>query len=92
MRKPPLVTASEIAEYVYCHHAWSLRQEKVPVSTSAHARMSAGVAWQAAQDQEIANLSARAGQFQEQSRRAWGFVYMAAIAMVGLWLLQSFLR
>jgi hypothetical protein len=47
---PEFVTASEVADYVFCKHSWHLRRQGATVSEKAQSSMSAGVQWQDRKD------------------------------------------
>jgi hypothetical protein len=49
----PRITATELAEYVFCRHAWALRRKGARVSDLAAEQMAAGDAYQAQSDERV---------------------------------------
>ena len=70
----PAVTASEIADYVFCKHSWYLRMQGNAVSDGARAQRSAGVAWQNQKDE-------RAFEAVHQTKRAKSALKFAWVAL-----------
>jgi len=42
----PVVTANEVAEFVYCPHAWYLKQQAAPITEEARRLRQEGRLWQ----------------------------------------------
>lgn len=80
----PGVTASEIAEYVYCSHAWYLKQRDVPVSEEARRKMQAGVDWQQQADAVIPEAITRHQQSKKAAQIAW-VALIAFLISVAVW-------
>ena len=80
----PRITATELAEYVFCRHAWALRRKGARVSDLAAEQMAAGDAYQAQSDERVERAVVRQREAQRAVRLAC-FVVLAIVALVA-WL------
>ena len=84
----PRITATELAEYVFCRHAWALRRKGARVMTDlAAGQMAAGDVYQAQSDERVERAVMR----QKEARRAVRlacFVVLAIVALVAWFYLQ----
>jgi hypothetical protein len=88
---PEFVTASEVADYVFCKHSWHLRRQGVSVSDDTRVLMNAGVQWQDGKD----SLIPAAIEHQARANRASLLAWVAAIVLmagIALWELYSLLH
>jgi hypothetical protein len=85
------VTASEVAEYVFCKHAWYLRVCGTSVSGEAQTRMSAGLLWQSHEDERAAAAAKQAENAQCAFRFAWVTLFVV-IAVLIAWQSYSHLQ
>ena len=83
----PRITATELAEYVFCRHAWALRRKGAAVSDLAAEQMAAGDAYQAQSDERVERAVMRQKEAQRAVRLAW-FVVLAIVALVAWFYLQ----
>ncbi len=84
----PRITATELAEYVFCRHAWALRRKGARVSSDLAAeQMAAGDAYQAQSDERVERAVMRQKEAQRAVRLAW-FVVLAIMALVAWFYLQ----
>jgi len=86
-----IVTASEVAEYVFCRHSWYLRRQNTPVTDEAQSRMNAGVTWQDQKDQQVPAALERQAQSKNASVVAW-IAVIIFLSLIALWLLHSLLQ
>jgi hypothetical protein len=87
----PFVTASEVAEFVFCKHSLYLRLQGVSVSEEAQSRMDAGLRWQQQKDASIP----AALQSQARAGRASMLLWIALILVllaIAVWELSSLLH
>ena len=78
------ITATELAEYVFCRRAWTLRRKGARVSDLAAEQMAAGDAYQAQSDERVERAVVRQREAQRAVRLAC-FVVLAIVALVA-WL------
>jgi hypothetical protein len=83
----PRITATELAEYVFCRHAWALRRKGARVSDLAAQQMAAGDAYQAQSDERVERAVMRQKEAQRVVRLTW-FVVLAIVALVTWFYLQ----
>jgi hypothetical protein len=88
---PELVTASEVADYVFCRHSWYLRRLGTSVSEQAQASMNAGVDWQDRKDSVIPVAIERHVRAKRASTMAWTAALFLMTGMM-LWELYSLLH
>jgi hypothetical protein len=86
---PEFVTASEVADYVFCKHSWHLRRQGATVSDKAQSSMSAGVHWQDRKDGLIPLAIDRQGRAKRANTVAW-IAALLVMAGIILWELYSF--
>jgi len=67
----PRITATEVAEYVFCRHAWTLRRKGAAVSELATEQMAAGDAYQAQSDERVERAVMRQKEAQRAVRLGW---------------------
>jgi hypothetical protein len=77
----PRITATELAEYVFCRHAWALRRKGARLSDLAAEQMAAGDAYQAESDERVERALLRQKEAQRAVRLAC-FVVLAIVALV----------
>jgi CRISPR/Cas system-associated exonuclease Cas4 (RecB family) len=90
-RELPFVTASEVADYVFCKHSFYLRLHGVSISQEAQSRMDAGLRWQQQKDVSIPG----AIHSQARARRASMLLWIALIIVllaITVWELSSLLH
>jgi len=77
------VTASEVANYVFCKHAWYLGRQGTSVSHEAEARLSAGTDWQDQKDGAIPIAIERQTRAKQATTLAWtaGLIVIAAMIL-----------
>ena len=83
----PRITATELAEYLFCRHAWALRRKGARVSDLAAEQMAAGDAYQAQSDERVERAVMRQKEAQRAVRLAW-LVVLAIMALVAWFYLQ----
>jgi len=84
----PRITATELAEYVFCRHAWALRRKGAQVlSDLAAEQMAVGDAYQAQSDERVERAVMRQREAQRAVRLAW-LVVLAIVALVAWFYLQ----
>ena len=83
----PRITATELAEYVFCRHAWALRRKGARMSDLAAEQMAAGEAYQAQSDERVERAVMRQKEAQRAVRLAW-LVVLAIVALVAWFYLQ----
>jgi hypothetical protein len=83
----PRITATELAEYVFCRHAWALRRKGARMSDLAAEQMAAGEAYQAQSDERVERAVVRQREAQRAVRLAC-FVVLAIVALVAWFYLQ----
>ena len=83
----PRITATELAEYVFCAHAWALRRKGARVTDLATEQMAAGDAYQAQSDERVERAVMRQKKAQRAVRLAC-FVVLAIVALVAWFYLQ----
>ena len=87
----PTVTASEVAEFVFCRHAWYLSRLKVLPSVGQRSLMAAGVEAQRQKDRELLEVVECGAALKKRAMNAWRAVWiLSALALlVGfVWLLR----
>jgi CHASE2 domain-containing sensor protein len=86
-----MITASEVADYVFCMHSWYLRRQQVPVSNDALSRMTAGVVWQGERDQLVPKAIEQEQQATTAYRLAWAAL-VALLIVVTAWASYCYLQ
>ncbi len=76
----PRITATELAEYVFCRHAWALRRKGARVSDLAAEQMAVGDAYQAESDERVERALLR----QKEAQRAVRLACFLVLAIVAL--------
>jgi hypothetical protein len=82
------ITATELAEYLFCRHAWALRRKGARVSDLAAEQMASGDAYQAQSDERVERAVMRQKEAQRAVRLAAWFVVLAIVALVAWFYLQ----
>jgi hypothetical protein len=82
MAEHPNVTATEVAEWVFCQHAWLLRSDNAKLSDESLDRLAAGSDFQHQSDAVVIAAVASQAEARNAIRLAW-------CAGVALWLIVS---
>ncbi len=86
----PVLSASEVAEFVYCQQAWFLGRQGAPVSPEAIQLREAGRQWQDQNDATLFPAVHTQQQAYSRSRRAWlALLLLILIVLWGLYALFS---
>jgi hypothetical protein len=86
--EPEFVTASEVADYVFCKHSWHLRRSGAQVTQRTQSSMNAGVEWQDRKDCLVPVAIERQARAKRANTTAW-IATLLAMAGIILWELYS---
>ena len=78
------ITATEVAEWVFCRHSWLLRREGARQSDQAMNRLEAGVGFQTQKDAVVITAVERQAQAKSAARLAT-YAALVFLLLVGLW-------
>ena len=85
------VTATEIAEWVFCQRAWLLRREGATLSDESLDRLAAGTDFQEKSDAVVVTVVSTQAEAKTAIRLAW-CAASAFLLLVGLWIYFSLLQ